>query len=454
MEIIDKFNKYIFKTYDIQITKCLTISRLGLEILLKNYLPDDGNSKLPLINKKDVFKFIKEGYYGGITEVYIPYGENLLYYDVNSEYPFCAKNPMPGNISTYIEDFTGKGLKLEELFGYFYCKVKTKKGYLGLLPLHMNGSLILPNGEFYGTWFSEELKLAKKNGYEITVLKGYNFNKVENVFDKFVDELYEIRRNSTGLVKSITKMLLNSPFGRLGMSIDKPITKIVNKNDLDFILSCHEVKSFIELNENRFLITYDSEISKNICEKYELDYIKILNKNKKDIENNIRFDDVSISTAAAITSYARIYMNKIKLEIIKKGGKIYYMDTDSIVTNIVLPKRLLGKNLGQLKLEHRVKKAYFISGKTYCLLLYNEQIIKKAKGVFSHSLTLNDYENMYLHNKDVFAIKGNTKIDYKKGTVNIKDKKALLRYNAYTKRIKIYNKKGLWINTKPITLKE
>lgn len=454
MEIIDKFNKYIFKTYDIQMTQCLTISRLGLDILLKKYLPSDGNSNLPLINKKDVFRFINDGYYGGITEVYKPYGENLLYYDVNSQYPFCAKNSMPGNKCTYIEDFTGKELNLDELFGYFYCKVKTNNGYLGLLPLHKNGSLILPNGEFYGTWFSEELKFAKQNGYEITPLKGYNFNKVENVLNKFVDELYEIRSNSTGLVKTITKMLLNSPFGRLGMSIEKPITKIVNKIELDFILSCHEVKSLTELNENRFLITYDSEISKNICTSYELDYIKILNKNKKDIENNIRFYDVSISTAAAITSYARIYMNKIKLEIFKLGGKIYYMDTDSIVTNIELPKHYLGKNLGQLKLEHKIKKAYFISSKTYCLLIENGKIIKKAKGVFSNSLTLNDYENMYLHNKNIFATKGNTKIDYEKGTVNIKDKQALLRHDAYNKRIKIYNNKGLWIDTKPIILKD
>jgi hypothetical protein len=74
---------------------------------------------------------------------------------------------MPGNICSYIEDFTGKGLNLDELFGSFYCRVKTNNGYLGLLALHINGSLILPNGDFYGTWFSEELKMAKQNEYEI-----------------------------------------------------------------------------------------------------------------------------------------------------------------------------------------------------------------------------------------------------------------------------------------------
>jgi len=34
-------------------------------------------------------KFIRRWYYGGHTDVYIPYGENLHYYDANSLYPFA-----------------------------------------------------------------------------------------------------------------------------------------------------------------------------------------------------------------------------------------------------------------------------------------------------------------------------------------------------------------------------
>ena len=41
-------------------------------------------------------KFIRRGYYGGHTDVYIPYGENLHYYDVNSLYPFSMLRDMPG----------------------------------------------------------------------------------------------------------------------------------------------------------------------------------------------------------------------------------------------------------------------------------------------------------------------------------------------------------------------
>ena len=48
--------------------------------------------------------------------------------------------------------------------------------------------------------------------------------------------------------------------------------------------------------------------------------------------------------------------------------KFNYMDTDSIVTDIELPEHLVGKGLGQFKLEYDIKEAYFISSKTYCLV--------------------------------------------------------------------------------------
>lgn len=119
--------------------------------------------------------------------------------------------------------------------------------------------------------------------------------------------------NSKGLIKSVTKMLLNSPFGRLGMSIHKPKTDLVNKEELNFILSTREVRSIKELNKNTFLISYLKDVSRSVCEKNGVDFFEVLRKTKKDVETTNWFKDVSISTAAAITSYARVYMNTIKL---------------------------------------------------------------------------------------------------------------------------------------------
>ena len=100
-----------------------------------------------------------------------------------------------------------------------------------------------------------------------------------------------------------------------------------------------------------------------------------------------------------VTSYARIFMNKIKLKILKSGGKIYYSDTDSIVTDIdlnTINPKLEGKELGQFKLEFIIKEAYFVSNKTYCLVLNNNKTIIKTKGVLSDSLTLDDFKTMYI----------------------------------------------------------
>lgn len=82
---------------------------------------------------------------------------------------------MPGNKYKYIEDLKGVGLNLE-LFGFFYCKVKTNNDYF-ICSFRWK---VLPNGEF--GFFSESLKF-KDHGYEITVLKGYNFNAVDNLRD-------------------------------------------------------------------------------------------------------------------------------------------------------------------------------------------------------------------------------------------------------------------------------
>lgn len=450
MDIIDKFGSYIYFTYGLQITDALTISKLALNILFSNYLKNKKNSdKLPLINNPAIYQFIKQGYYGGITDVYIPSGENLNYFDINSMYPFVALNEMPGNKCTYVElqDIEvqkGKSLDLNNLFGFFFCKVKTNNGYLGLLPVHgKDKSLNFPNGEFEGIWFSKELKFAKSQGYEIQVIKGYKFNTVNNIFKDFVEDLYQIRMNESGIKKIITKLILNSAFGRFGMSIFKPITELMDTNKLQKISVSHNILDTEQLSDNLHMVTYESELSIDLISQAKADLAKVVKDQKNLEKNNNMYRFVSIATAAAITSYARIYITKIKLLILEKGGKIFYSDTDSIVTDIDLPDNIVGKELGKFKLEYKIKKAIFVTGKTYLLLLENGQIIKKAKGVNSGSLSSTDYENMYLYSKNVEAEKNFSTQSIRDGTVNIYKKTAILNFNSYKKREKIFNKEGL-----------
>ncbi|EJD32534.1 hypothetical protein AURDEDRAFT_140687 [Auricularia subglabra TFB-10046 SS5] len=161
--------------------------------------------------------------------------------------------------------------------------------------------------------------------------------------------------NEKGIKKVITKLILNSAFGRFGMSIFKPVTELVDNIKFQKILITHRVLDFDQLNDNLFMVTYESQIS---------------------------------------------------TDLVKKGGKLYYSDTDSIVTDIDLPDELIGKELGKFKVEYKIKKAIFITGKTYYLLLDNGEIVIKAKGVNSRSLTPEDFEDIYKKRTKIYNKEG------------------------------------------------
>lgn len=146
-EVMSEFSRLIYIHFNAQTTEALTITRLALNIFKNKYYK---NVNIPSINKVYLFNFIKEGYYGGNTEVYIPYGKDLMYLDINSLYPYAALNPMPGLNCEYLESLEEQGLDLEKLFGFFQAKVKTNDLYIGLLPIHKNNQLISPNGKFEG----------------------------------------------------------------------------------------------------------------------------------------------------------------------------------------------------------------------------------------------------------------------------------------------------------------
>ena len=98
---MNEFSQNLYINHNTELTEASTISRLALNIYFDQY----DNKNIPNINNYTMFNFIKEGYYGGITEIYKPYGENLKLVDINSLYPYAALNDMPGLNSSYLENF-------------------------------------------------------------------------------------------------------------------------------------------------------------------------------------------------------------------------------------------------------------------------------------------------------------------------------------------------------------
>jgi hypothetical protein len=255
------------------------------------------------------------------------------------------------------------------------------------------------------------LKFAQENGYKIIVIKGYNFTREKDVFKNYVESIYNIKSNPKNRTqKAIAKSLLNNLLGRFGISLDKAITEIMSYNTFEEKSLMNKIESYKEIDDNKVVVSYIPKLDYDIIESHDLDFLKIINKHKDKEFQYI--DNTSIAISAAVTSYGRIHINKIKMYILSKGGSIYYSDTDSIVTNTKLSGIMIdNKEIGKLKLEHKVKEGIFISGKTYCLYDDQGNFINKAKGIKSNSLDYSQYLKL-LNNENInTAVKTSSKID-------------------------------------------
>ena len=234
------------------------------------------------------------------------------------------------------------------------------------------------------------------------------------------------------------------------MDIDKDVSYIVDEEQYKEILTTRKIKSEQWINSDNILVTHSKNISEEICNQFNKNFSDELLKSGLKHEKN-EFGTASISTSATITAEATVFMNKIKLHLLSKGANIYYMDTDSIVTDIPLDPDLVGEGLGQFKLEYKIKEGIFISSKTYCLIFEDGSYIVKSKGVYNNSLNPEDFRKLYKGEK-VIAVKGNNQKSYGEGFVSIGTKDVLLDGDCFTKRTKIYNEKGEWVDTKPVAI--
>lgn len=456
-EVLIKVCKSLHFLFNLQMVDYITVSSMSVSLFLNKYY-NISKRPLPLINSKTIFDDIHKAYYGGRVEVFKPIPkEGDLYYDVNSLYPFASLFPLPGINCVKTEYHLNKPI-LFDIFGFFYCKIKTSNNYIGLLPKrNEKGDLCFPLGEWEGWYFSEELKFAADNGYEIQVLRGYNFDKVYNVFDEFVNDVYKVKSNPrNGTEKNVAKLILNSLIGKFGMNLYKSVTKLVDNDQHDILNTTRVVKDSKKIDDNLYLTCYIPSINKEICDKFDVDYVKALNSEKYDEFKDVKtYKTVSITTAAAVLSYARIHMAKVMLFILKNGGTISYHDTDSLVTDLKLPSEWVDqKDLGKFKLEYTIKKGFFTADKTYYIESMEGKIVKRAKNVKSKYLEYQDYEKLYNDGVLTNAVKISSVKNIKLGSVIIKkDNNIKLDTTVYKKRDRIFEN-GKWIDSKPIHIIE
>src|SRR5260221_8888125 len=382
-QIIDKFSKETYELERINITKVISISSLALKVFLSNYYDKNNNPiYIPLYSH---YKEIKKAYYGGRVEVFKPYGENLYYYDVNSLYPYIMMDGLPsGNI------IRSNNSDLDFYNGFCYASVNVPENLdKPILPFRdENGNSYNPTGNWTGWFSSEILKYAISQGVKVKIHYGYTYNEKRPIFKSYVDIYYKYKkRNKNNKGKSlISKLLLNSLYGRFGLKDINNETKIVNKAEALNIILKYKVLENQILDEESDLeyIKYIKEPSSIL---YQTNFPESL-KLTKNFNTRNDFFTRNVGIAAMITSKANIFMDKfINLE----NNNCYYTDTDSVVLEKPLDNKYIGEEIGQFKLVGKVKKGYFISPKLYYLILENGQIIKKSKGIPNNLLQEEDF---------------------------------------------------------------
>jgi DNA polymerase elongation subunit (family B) len=258
--------------------------------------------------------FIREGYYGGHTDVYEPRGNNVTIYDVNSLYPYImATYDMPGGKPLCHGNLGNK--KLEDLYGFFRayieCPETIKKPFLPVKEKDGN-TLLFPTGKFFGVYYSEELKYAEKLGYIVKPICGYTFDRMKTPFNEYMNSLYKMRLEAKKDNKDgesyIYKTLMNSLYGRFGINPNSSVTEIVD-----------------EIEARNLSIKYETSENEQLSDEYHLvTYSRLVNND----DPFMHWDppkNSEVQLAAAITANARIKM----YPYISRDDCIY-TDTDSV----------------------------------------------------------------------------------------------------------------------------
>lgn len=448
-ESFGKYRKYVYNLFNLDICRTLSLSSLSLKIFLSRYYDD---SITPITHiEGNIDSFIRRSYRGGVVDVYKPVLEDGFCYDVNSLYPYVmGKYLMP---STFIKhtrsDVAVEGFDINNFFGFVEVDVCCTDLEMPFLTYYKKDvGLISPLGQWRGVYFSEEIKYALSLGYSFKYYSSVSF-KSDILFKDFVDSLYEIRCSNKGTpLDKILKFLLNSLYGRFGMMNEVRKCLLLDSNEskdyINRLLVLYDVKLLENIDENKTLLKF---VNKPVYENIQyIEDISDVDKALSTYENAIQNMRTAVHISSAITAYGRIEMHKYK-----RKYNVYYSDTDSLFVDHKIDDA--GDKLGQLKLEYPVKYGIFIAPKLYYIDKGDGSYVFKGKGINAKELNKEDYMKMYRG----YSITVNVIRNFVGNIVTLLLKRVntTVRVSGMSsKRHKVFNNNGNWIDTHPYYIDE
>jgi len=291
-------------------------------------------------------EFSESAYFGGRVEVFRrgKFEYPLYYYDIRSSYPASMLNDLP----SYFVDFypAPKSKDKEKIRKYLsYCgiteaivTVEPGTQYFPVLPVNYKGKLVFPEGQFQGRWTNIELLAAMDRGAKIEPIVQARY--IPRPFlRKFIETFFALRKlaiEKGDEARAYTyKIAMNSLYGKLAETIKR---------------------SHILFGNYEYAQAVSSHGIENIYPHSKVDGVYELR-----IESRGPFRHVA--AGSYITAYSRLLLLNYLEMCVKSGGRVYYSDTDSLVTDIVLDEQ--PDELGNLKLEHKFVMGEFLAPKVY-----------------------------------------------------------------------------------------
>lgn len=291
------------------------------------------NSLFPVL-EKDVDDDIKKAYRGGVTMVKesvrnkeIGIGKT---YDINSMYPYIMRHKkLPVGIPLFYKgkykQYANYDLYIQEI----RCEFKIKEDHLPTIQIKDRPGKYLPreyltesDGIATLHLTNVDLKLFLDH-YHVTDLEyvcGYMFQSTDKVFIEYIDHWSHIKETSSGAMRELAKLKLNSLYGKFG-------TKTIVGKKIPTMTKEGIVK--LELGENE------------------------------------EIQPIYSATAVFTTSYGRDILTRTAQA---NYDRFCYCDTDSIhVTGTETPKliELHPTELGKWDDEGTFTRARFIGAKCY-----------------------------------------------------------------------------------------
>lgn len=321
----------------------LTIGSDALKQWIK--LDSDQSYKLPRLPEQ-VDKDLRYAYRGGFTWCN-PIFKNKelgsgLVLDVNSLYPYIMRRfPMPIGYPTWTE----REPQQDEYYVAHICVTGSLKQ--GCIPCVSNmfnsdrGADSIVTNEYLDELFSTDLWLTNfdvdlllKN-YDIDELHYYGayiFETESGLFNNFIDYHYEIKRTSFGAKRTLSKLMLDSLYGRFGIKTDKKT-------------------SLPSMVDGKLKFIEGSTLE----------------------DRTVRYLPIAIF----ITSIARWAIISDALDIM---DRLVYVDTDSLhLIGDDIPQGFdISDKLGDYKIEARFTRAMYVGLKTY---IHDEVIDNKIETV-------------------------------------------------------------------------